>query len=319
LTGSSLPSRAPAGAWSSILILGLVAALLLLLAPRANAAGSGKYEVWAIDQSNSPGLAFGGVLYVWDGHDLERDGATAVPTRVDLGGAVAALCLAKTGALPVRPHMLAINPSQTHAIISFVASGHVAILDAAGRAPIDCVRASVGAGGARQVHFAVPSPDETYIAVANQNGKLFERIETDYATNTFALNVAAGINLATCTTPNGAPCEDPAVRPDNAPICPVIDSTSRFSFVTLRGGGLFVVDARATPMQIVAEYDRATVHPNGCLGAEVPGKMFIDSGGHANERVRGRPLRFPGHRFLAAQPAEHAGAEGRLQRGCRRR
>jgi hypothetical protein len=253
----------------------------VLLAPSANAAGSEKYEVWAIDQSNSPGLSYGGTLYVWDGHDLERGrhGAAAVPTTFDLGGSVAALCLAKTGANPVRPHMLAINPSQTHAIISFVATGHVAILDAASRAPVECIRSSVGAGGARQVHFAIPSPDETYIAVANQNGKLFERIETDYATNTFTLNVAAGINLATCTTPNGAPCEDPALRPDNAPICPIIDSTSRFAFVTLRGGGLFVVDATATPMQIVAEYDRATVHPNGCLGAEVPGKMYIDSGG----------------------------------------
>ena len=93
------------------------------------------------------------------------------------------------------------------------------------------------------------------------------------------LDVAAGIDLANCTTPNGLPCESAALRPDNAPICPVIDSTSRFSFVTLRGGGLFVVDSSVTPMRIVAEYDRATVHPNGCLGAEVPGKMYVDSGG----------------------------------------
>lgn len=281
MTGSSLRSIARAGIRFSILVLGLVAALLVLRAPPAHAAGSETYEVWAIDQSNSPGLAYGGTLYVWDGHDLERGrhGAAAVSTRVDLGGAVAAMCLAKTGANPVRPHMLAINPSQTHAIISFVASGHVAFLDADSRAPVDCIRTSVGAGGARQVHFAIPSPDETYVAVANQNGKLFERINTNYATSTFVLDISAGIDLATCTTPNGAPCQDVALRPDNAPICPVIESTSRFAFVTLRGGGLFVVDAKATPMQIVAEYDTATVHPNGCLGAEVPGKMYIDSGG----------------------------------------
>jgi hypothetical protein len=257
------------------------AALAFSLAGHAPAAGQGAYEVWAIDQSNSPGLAFGGTLYVWDGHELERGrgAAAAVPERIDLGGAVAALCLAKTGASPVRPHMLAFNAAQTHGIISFVASGHVVFMDAETRTPVECLRASVGAGGARQVHFAIPSPDETYVAVANQNGKLFERIRTDYATQSFVLEPAAGINLATCVTPNGAPCESPALRPDNAPICPVIESTSRFSFVTLRGGGLFVVDSRATPMQIVAEYDRATVHPNGCLGAEVPGKMYIDSGG----------------------------------------
>jgi YVTN family beta-propeller protein len=69
------------------------------------------------------------------------------------------------------------------------------------------------------------------------------------------------------------------VRPDNAPICPITESTSRYTFVTLRGGGLFVVDSRATPMAIVGEYDTGTVKGNGCLGAETHGKMYIDSGG----------------------------------------
>jgi DNA-binding beta-propeller fold protein YncE len=69
------------------------------------------------------------------------------------------------------------------------------------------------------------------------------------------------------------------LRPDNAPICPLVDSTSALTFVTLRGGGLFVVNSRATPMRIVAEYDRATVHGNGCGGTETAGKMYVDSGG----------------------------------------
>ena len=32
-------------------------------------------------------------------------------------------------------------------------------------------------------------------------------------------------------------------------------------------------------MAIVAEYDRATIHPNGCGGVEVAGKMYVNSGG----------------------------------------
>jgi YVTN family beta-propeller protein len=246
----------------------------------ASGSGVGSYEVWAIDQSNSFGKTFGGTLYIWDGHALEQStqAGSVAPERVDLSGAASALCLAKTGANPVRPHMLAVNRSQTHAIVSFVASGHVLFLDAATRQPVECIRTSVGAGGARQVHFAIPSPDETYVSVANQNGKLFERINTNYATNTFILDAEATINLATCTTPNGVPCEY-ALRPDNAPICPIIDATSQYTFMTLRGGGLFVVDSTATPMQIVGEYDTTTVAANGCLGAEVPGKMYIDSGG----------------------------------------
>jgi hypothetical protein len=205
--------------------------------------------------------------------------------------------------------MLAIIPAQTHAIISFVASGHVLILNADTREPIDCIRASAGAGGVRQVHFAIPAPDETYIAVANQNGKLFERINTDYATNTFILDTAAGIDLATCTTPNGLPCQAPALRPDNAPICPIIDATSRLAFVTLRGGGLFVVDAKATPMQIVGEYDTSTVAGNGCLGAEVTGeKMYIDSGGGTPSNLSSADLyAFPVTGYSAENPPNTPG------------
>ena len=60
---------------------------------------------------------------------------------------------------------------------------------------------------------------------------------------------------------------------------PITESSSRFTFLTLRGGGLFVVDSQATPMRIVGEYDQTVVHGNGCLGAESLGKMYIDSGG----------------------------------------
>lgn len=237
------------------------------------------HEVWAIDQSNSPGKTYGGTLYIYEGYRIESQPETAVPEVIDLSADASALCLALTGFNPVRPHMLAFNASQTHAIISFVASGHVLFMDAATRTPLDCIRTSPGAGGARQVHFAFPSPDETYVVVANQNGKLLERIDTDFATDTFTLNLLAMIDLANCTTPNGAACQDAGLRPDNAPICPIIDSSSTLAFVTLRGGGLFVVNGKTTPMTIVAEYDKATVHPNGCLGAETAGKMYIDSGG----------------------------------------
>lgn len=267
------------------------AALLLLLLAGPARAHAG-YEVWAIDQSNSPGRTYGGTLYVFDGEDLERgraaDGAPA--ERIDLGGAAAALCLAKTQANPVRPHMIAMNAGQSHAVISFVASGHVLVMDAATRTPVDCIRTSAGAGGARQVHLAIPSPDETYIAVANQNGKLFERIDADFAANAFHLDPAATIDLAGCTTPNGVACQDATLRPDNAPICPIVDATSRYVFVTLRGGGLFVVDAKATPMQIVAEYDLATVHPNGCLGVQVRDKMYVDSGGGTASHLFGADI-----------------------------
>jgi DNA-binding beta-propeller fold protein YncE len=258
----------------AVAALGAVTLALVAAASAARPEGGRGYEVWAIDQSNTTGTTSGGTIHVYDGKELEGpDAAAAVSERVDLGGAAVSMCLAQTGTVPVRPHMVFFNRGQTHAVIAFVASGHVLFLSVATRAPLACI--DVGA----QAHAAVPAPDETYVIVANQNGKLLQRISTDYASNTFALVPEATLDLANGTTPTGAPRQDPALRPDNAPICPLIDSKSRFTFTTLRGGGLFVVDSRATPMRIVAEYDRETVHGNGCGGVEAHGTMYLDSGG----------------------------------------
>jgi len=250
----------------------LFASLGTVVSRSASAAGSA-YEVWAIDQSDTTADG-GGTLYIYQGETLAGKAAgSAVPETIDLGGATRTLCLAATGTAPRRPHMLMFNQEHSHAILAFVATGHVLFMDAVSRAPLSCI--DVGS----QAHAAFPSPDQTYVIVANQNGKLLQRINTNYGTNTFTLDAAATINLATCVTPSGAACEDVALRPDNAPICPVIDSTSTFMFVTLRGGGMFVVDGTATPMAIVAEYDKASVHPNGCGGIEVAGKIYINAGG----------------------------------------
>jgi DNA-binding beta-propeller fold protein YncE len=253
--------------------------LASLLAVASLCAAQNSHEVWMIDQSNSPGKTFGGILYIYRGEELYGQAAAkATPEVIDLGGAAATACMAATGANPVRPHMLFFNAAETHAIIAFVFSGHVLILDAATRTPVACLRATLAPNGARHAHAAIPSPDETYILVANQNGKLLERINTNYASNTFVLDGSAMLNLANCVTPNGVPCEAAGLRPNNAPICPVIDASGDLSFVTLAGGGLLVVNPRTTPMSIVGEYTMATVHGNGCGGIQVRDTMYINSG-----------------------------------------
>lgn len=263
----------------------LAAALLLAAAPLLVQAArgvqaKGGFEVWIADQSDTrPG--FGGQLLVYEGSTLMgKEAAQATPiARVDLGAGTAELCQAATGRNPVRPHMILFNNTYTHAILSFVASGHVAIFDAATRKPLNCIETTVGSTKTRQAHAAFPAPDGSYILVANQNGKRLERIDSNFATNSFVHNPAATLDLMTCKTPNGHPCEHADLRPMNWPICPIIDSSSRYGFVTLRGGGLFVVDAKATPMAIVAEYDKATVKGNGCGGVEVAGHLYLNSGG----------------------------------------
>jgi hypothetical protein len=220
--------------------------------------------------------------------------------------------MAATGRNPVRPHMIQFNSEHTHAVVSFVASGHVVIFDAERRKPLQCFETTVGSTGTRQAHAAFPAPDGSYILVANQNGKRLERIDTNFATNSFAHNPAATLDLATCTTPGGQPCEHPDLRPTNWPICPIIDSSSTYGFVTLRGGGLFVVDARTTPMSIVGEYDKATVRGNGCGGIEAGGYMYVNSGGSPVNVSSGNPhhpdlygfdvYRFPTTGYVPSNP-----------------
>lgn len=250
-----------------------VIVVLLLVAGLSAARGHSNseapgFEVWEIDQS---GIA--GTLYIYEHRDFRQGGRRASPEVLDLNTSC-------PGA--IRGHMLMFNHhDKSTAIISFVASGHVLFMDAATRSTITCIDAGV------QAHAAVPSPDESYVIVADQNGKKLHRIDTDadgdgvfYEGPTdIAMDPAATLDLATCTTPSGAPCQDAVLRPDNAPICPIVDSSSRLAFVTLRGGGLFVVDATTTPISIVAEYDKASIHPNGCGGLETKKKMYINSGG----------------------------------------
>lgn len=257
------------------IVLGLLLSVLVIppavdLGAQDASPAVGAFEVWVIDQSDTTPDG-GGTLYIHRGPSLTE--GVGDPEVIDLGDAVADRCFDQTASYPSRPHMILFNESHSHAILSFVASGHVVFFDAATREPVACIDAG------EQAHAAFPSPDESYVVVANQNGKLLQRISTEYRTNEFVLDDAATVDLASCTTPSGAACEDPALRPDNAPICPIVDSTSVYTFVTLRGGGLLVFDSTATPMEIVAEYDAETIRPNGCGGLEAKGKMYLNSGG----------------------------------------
>lgn len=271
---------------SRLLLVGLVALVSVAAVAVVGTAGADSgddrhhrsYEVWLIDQEDRFNAGVG-TLHVFDGEELTEDAASAEPESTDLGLAVGPRCLAETGTAPTRPHMLVFNGGDddgaggnTHAMIAYVGSGHIAFLDAATREPIDCIDVGV------QAHAAWPTPDQEHLIVANQNGKQLNRIATDYENDVFTLETAATLDLAGCTTPSGALCQDPNLRPDNAPICPRTTSDGKFTFVTLRGGGMFVVNHNTTPMRIVAEYDRAHVDDNGCGEMQARGKMYVNSG-----------------------------------------
>ncbi|MFN0125684.1 MAG: hypothetical protein ACKV19_03235 [Verrucomicrobiales bacterium] len=251
----------------------LLATLCLPIGLRAD-----PYEVWLVDQSNSV-ANYGGRLHIYDGSDLEGKAASSARPNdvVDLGAETADLCRDLTGANPVRPHMLFFNSDHSHAVLAFVASGHVVVFDASNRRPLFVARSSPGSGGARQAHAAVPSPDDAGILVCNQNGKLLEWIDTDYDSGLFVHRHDKTVNLAALQN---------AQLPDNAPICAAIESSGRFGFVTLRGGGVALVDVQAVPMQVVL-YDRTVFAPVGCGTQQIGDWMWIDAGGGLASKLDG--------------------------------
>jgi hypothetical protein len=50
------------------------------------------------------------------------------------------------------------------------------------------------------------------------------------------------------------------------------------AYVTLRGGGLYVVDTAASPMQVIKQYGKSQVAPAGCGGIVQGDKVWVNSG-----------------------------------------
>jgi DNA-binding beta-propeller fold protein YncE len=237
---------------------GVLFVLLLALMPFAAAAQAPSYEVWVVDQA-----------------DANMDGARIhIFSKASVGGAAwdnqREVVLLQPGAMGVgdgpgvRPHMLFFNNSHSHGILAYVASGHVQVIRASDRKVV----ASIDVG--EQAHGAIPAPNDSYILVANQNGKKLARIKSDFAREQFTWEREADFDLKTIEGPD---------RPDNAPICPVLfaGNTSK-AYVTLRGGGLAIVDTAATPMRVLKTFTKDEVAPAGCGGAVVGDKMYINSG-----------------------------------------
>jgi len=242
--------RSSAGLVALIVGLGLAVAA----SPSAAPAQSAGYEVWLIDQADA---ARGGArLYIFDGAALEA-GRSPAPEVVNLDAAATGV-----GDGPgVRPHLVHFNVSFSHGVIANVATGHVYVIRASDRKIV----ASVDVG--EQAHHAEVSPDGAYIIVANQNGKRLARIRADFSSERFSYNRSEDLDLGALQTPG---------QPDNAPICPYL--TADRAYVTLRGGGLYIVDYRATPMRVVQSYTREQVAPAGCGATSLGDRIYVNSG-----------------------------------------
>ncbi len=229
-----------------------ILSILVLVIVTFLTAPADAYEVWLADQSDT-GKESGGFLHIYDGAQLAADPSGAKPTvTIDLAGDVNKLCEEATKKPVRRPHMLFFTKDQSHIIVSFL-SGHVLFMDAATKKPEACL--SMG----KNVHAAWPTPNQKMAIAANMADKKFIRIWTDYKDHKFTFDESKDVMAL------GA-MESPE-RPDTAPVCPITEDSSKFAFITLRGGGLIVTDVTETPMKVLATLDNKQVHPAGCGGA----------------------------------------------------
>ncbi|MDO8547427.1 MAG: hypothetical protein Q7R68_08695 [Nitrospirales bacterium] len=226
----------------------------------AQQAAAPAYEVWALDQSDSSKDG-GGTLYIYDGAALAADAKSAKAEAVDLGDKFAEACKEAGGGYPKRPHMLFFTKDGKYALLSYVATGHVAFIDAASRKPVGCV--SLG----KNAHAAWPTANMKMAIGANIAEKKLVRIKTDYANNKFTITDTVALGAL-----------EP-ILPDAAPICPITENTSQFVFVTPRGGGLAVYDITTTPMFLNGTIPPAAVRPAGCGGVQIGATMYLNSGG----------------------------------------
>ncbi len=236
-----------------------VVVAVLALRPLANA-----YEVWITDQSDTAKES-GGYLYIYDGAQLAANPSAAKPAvTIDFSGEINKFCQEATKKAVRRPHMLFFTRDQSHAILSFL-SGQVLIMDASTRKPEACL--SVG----KNVHAAWPTPDQQMAIAANIAEKKFIRIRTDYQAHKFGYDPEKDVLDLTVL--------EKGEQPDAAPICPITDASSTYAFITLRGGGLFVVDVTKTPMTVGATLNNVEIHPAGCGGVQVGQTVYLNSGG----------------------------------------
>ncbi len=299
----------------------IVGSVLGLCLVAAGTAGAEEYEVWLSDQANTQGITstsptgtHGGKIRIYDGADLDRKPPVNNPMVLDVTADLFPDADVTTGAHVSRIHGVLPSPDHVYMALNFVASGHLGIVDGRTKKPV-CLFRTTGTTTGRQNHMSFWTLDGLRIIVANQNGRMLERVDVvrnqEGAPESFEFNGPASLDLVggsgrvlaqpvsvdmdaadhiSCsvsevvpdgqptTTPTGALKQADGLRPLNAPICPIPASNNRHAFTTLGGGGMFVIDVTATPMAIVAEYDLSVVRASGCGGAEADGFMHLNTG-----------------------------------------
>lgn len=239
---------------------------------------SGRYEVWAIDQSaDSDGDANAGILHVFEGSDAQYIIGKAKKThQIDLQDAA----LAAGFDAGIKPHMTLFNTGATHMLVGHASNGVVYAIDADTKEVVDSYDLDDDlTSTSGKSHAATPAPNNEFMVISDTDvADVIVRVETDYAGGT------------------GNIFGDATVIPVSGnSICGIITNDSNYGYVTIASGGLDIVDFRpgsSTENQVIYHYtadpslkanagDTITVGEvgaNGCGGFQVGDVVYINSG-----------------------------------------
>jgi hypothetical protein len=224
------------------------------------------YELWVADQGEtSP--AGGGTLLIYRSADLAKPEPKPAYT-VNLAEAG----LGVGDGVGKHPHSIAFNPTLTHAVISYVTSGHVQIVRVADHKVVASFKFPGSAAGAAQAHASAVTPANDAIIVANQGAKKLQRIKADFANDKYSLDPAGDLDMAGL--------ED-ATHTGNLPVIPVFSKDGKFMYVPQRGGGSYTIDATATPMKVLGTIGKADIGLQSCCAAFVGDAVWTTAQGGA--------------------------------------
>ena len=237
-----------------------------------------KFEVWAIDQSDTDPVNGGGTLYIYDENGL-ASGSNALVKKIDLA------VLATDAGVPIgkRPHIIGFNTGGDHAVIPFVGTGSMFWMNTETREITGHI------GGLGQLHMVGPSPDRTQASAVSIAQEQLHLITTDYdnevytVVSTTALNQVKDANsqkLLKLLYPDGVADGNTQAKP----ICSNYTPDSAHLFVTFAGGGLaiFNVEDPANPT-LQEVYSDAEVPGTGCGLIQHPESLAQAGGGPAEE------------------------------------
>jgi hypothetical protein len=233
--------------------------------PPSPAAPSG-FEVWVLDQ-NPTTTSGGGTVSVYRGSDLAGAAAPEPAYTIDLGKAAAGV------GVGMAPHNITFTPTGTHAVISYVASGHVQVVRTADRTVVASIRMTPSKTGTVQAHNTTLAPKGDYMLVANQAGKRLQRIVTDFGHDSYRLDSAADLDLAALEN---------AEHSNNEPSVAVFSSDGSTALVPMRGGGAYLVNPRSTPMSVLATLGKSDLAPNACCAVAFDGGFWMTGQGNSS-------------------------------------